>query len=159
MKNLKQNKKAMMSIAIVILVVSTLVLVISALFIFNAKQATIDNEIAISSSLDDVYIKSEILNFYLDDICSKVQSTVGASLEFMTELEKYKTSEGVYIYSELEQVAKQVNEENVNYNVQEGLLEVKFDILLSQNFEIKDKSESLLTQTVYNYTYVCSRKL
>lgn len=149
----------MMSPAIVILAVSTLVLVISALFIFNSKQAIIENEISIGSSLDEIYIQSEILNFYLDDICSKVKSTANPQGDFASELKKYKNNEGKYIFQDLEQIEEQVNEETVKFNTKEGRLNVKLNILLSKDFGITDNSKSSFVKAAYNYTYSCSKRI
>jgi len=156
---MKINKKAMMSPAIVVLSVSTLVLVVMALFIFSFKQDAISNEISIGSGLEEIYVQSEILNFYLDDMCSKVETTYNADKEFLTELKKYKNAEGNYIYAYLEQVELQISDETVKFNTKTNLLEVKLNIKLAKEAEAYDDSESSIVKTDYNSEYSCSRKL
>jgi hypothetical protein len=116
---ISNNKKAS-SISIVLLVMLTLLVISVSLFYFMLSKKDIDKKVYISSLIDSVYIKEEILNYEVQNIlensCKDYTIEDGKSAfisEFSDELDKYKNSTGGYYIPELKQAEEQLKEENI----------------------------------------------
>ena len=102
MLNFKRQKRGM-SISIVLLTILTLVLVVTALLMFNLRSKRLEEKLYVSRGLDRVYARAAIFDFYLNEILDKIGEDASIE-EFNTELEKYKDDDGDYFIKELEQV-------------------------------------------------------
>ena len=116
--------KQAQSLAIVLLVVLTLAIVGTSIFYFVTKEKEINKKISDVVFLEDAYAKSYLFDFYLQEIADRAAVGISSEQEFINNfrelLEVYKYKKGefgfeeeVWIYSEFEEVEKQVNEENV----------------------------------------------
>ena len=96
----KINKKGM-SLAIVLLVIATLVLVSTALITFYVREKSYEDKIAAAGFLQDVYTKEAKINFYaynvLENINSENKAKEDIIKEFRNELSKYKESDWEFI--------------------------------------------------------------
>jgi hypothetical protein len=136
------GKKADHSIPIVILVLMTLVLTSSSLFIFYVHSGKVSATIMDSRILDDVYSKENKINFYLNDIFDKSVLKIGNRenpvpefiASFKEELVKYKQNNS-YIMKEFEQIESQVNEQNILFDNQN--LSINFNIKIDRSFADK----------------------
>jgi len=128
MKSLIKNKKADMEIAIVLFVLCTLLLVIVAIVSFNLKEKDSKEEIVLGSSLDELYARAEILNFYIRDIASKISLTGNVQENFKLELAKLKNKQG-FILPDLGQIETQLSQ-GQHVAIDGGVLRMDFDIVL-----------------------------
>ena len=154
MKKQRMNKRA--DLAVLWLVFMAVVLAGSALFMFNMNSNTIKTEIKDSRYLDDIYVKENEVNFYINEIMDRsiinfrLDQGKGKFIEnFNNELQKY-TDKGVFIIPELNQVNLQVINDNVELNKDS----------ISINFNIKiDKVFSDKFNATYNYNKKFTRKI
>lgn len=137
-QNKMKGKKAM-SISIALLVVLTLVLTSVSLFYFNSKQKTNAETIALSSVIDEVYIRGALVNYYVQDILEKSVEDFyyenGTQVfidNFLSELGKYKNENGIYIVKDLEQIENQLIEENIDLNSSDVVLSLKIKLIGSR---------------------------
>jgi hypothetical protein len=138
-------KKADVSVLLIVLM--AVVLSGFALFMFNVNSNTIKTEIKDSRYLDDIYVKENEVNFYINEIMDKAvidfRSDNGKekfTQNFNKELQKY-TDKGVFIIPELNQVNLQVINDNVELNPES----------VSINFNIK--LEKVFDSLTVNYSY------
>lgn len=135
---IKMNKKATMSISIVLLVLATLILSIFALFTFNLRDNEAREIVSYASYLEGIYAREEIINFYIQGIIDdiEVKNKEEFISKFKQELGKYKDKQGDYLLSELSQVEEQIKEENID--IAEGKLKITFNIEIEKNTENLD---------------------
>jgi len=162
-----KNKRAVSSIAVVLLVFATLVLTIFALFTFYTKQSSFQEKIYVTGFVEGIYAKEEQINFYVDNIMEKAVEASAASKDaesfeedfknnFTTKLNKYKAQDGSFVVKELEQVERQVNENNEIFVIEDTIengktikkIEAEFTIVLNDKVE-KDGKE--LFSASYEY--------
>lgn len=149
------NKKGTMTVSIVLLVVFTLLLVSSALYMFITKNNSSYAKIYTPSALEDIYSKETQLNFYLmhftensakginEDDSNNIKEIFLAN--FQKELDKYKT-EGKFLIPEFSFVEPQLKEENVI--IKDNAIKIKFKIKIEDS--LKDKEKEILS-AVYIY--------
>ncbi|MEK6830940.1 MAG: hypothetical protein AABX77_02830 [Nanoarchaeota archaeon] len=134
----KMNKKAI-SISILLLVISSLILSILSLAYFMTKNNDIKRTISFSNGIDEVYLKEDLLNFYLQDIFDKAVRDLEAILDsvdsgqafinsFKKELNDYKDKNGNYPMKELQQAENQISEENVELTDNKLVLKLHLEI-------------------------------
>jgi len=125
-----RNKKADTSIVILVL----LVLMVSglALFVFNVNDGKINKKISDLSVIEQVYVKADVIDFYLTKIIGKVGKDASNSA-FNAELDKYKNAYGNYIVPELSQ-AKDKNFE-IKLELEEGDLKIVYTHKFEYNEE------------------------
>jgi len=158
--NIIKNKKGVMSIAVLLLVLATLVLVIYSLFVFSIRSNSVQEYITSGVALEELYSRAVMLNFFLDDICYNVGSGGNAISEFRAGLNQYKDSNGAYITSipyDLSQIESQLDGSHISYNG--GLLKVNFNITMISTSYFADLSKGREFEVNYNYNYTCQRKL
>ncbi len=128
-----KNKKA--DVAITLLVLMTLVLSISALFIFNINSRSVGAEITNAKYLDSVYLRENEINFYVNEM---IENSVELGTNktkfienFKKQLELYKKADGNYTIEELGQVEEQIDKIKIENN------KVFFDlsIVIINNFD------------------------
>lgn len=146
-----KNKRADMSV--LILVFMAVFLSGFALYMFNLNSNTIKTEIKDSRYLDDVYVKENEINFYINEIMDKAvinfKSSEGKSKfidNFNNELQKY-TEKGVFIIPELNQINLQVISDNVELN--SDSVSITFNLQLEKIFEDK-----LAVKYYYNKKFI-----
>ena len=133
-----RNKKA--DISVLLLVLMTLILVISALFIFNLNSKKTTAKIIEYNSLNDIYSREKEINFYINDIMERVGSRIDKNKNikaefiknFKKELERYK-NEDVFYIKELEQLDSQLIISNIEYA--DKTVKINFNIHLEKRFE------------------------
>lgn len=153
-----QNKKALMSLAIVLLVFATLVLVIFSIYVFNFRQTGTIEAITSFKEVDALYADSELLNFYLRDICSKISSKTDPVAEFKNELQNYKLDSGEYVFPILYQIESQVDAEHI-WISNNGELIVEFDSIFKKTFRIDEQDLLGANNAEYHFPFKYSRKL
>jgi len=135
MENVLIDKKAGVSIAVVLLVIATIILSSFAIFSFITKQKNVE-EVIYGNSLQGVYAKESLLNFYIQEIGDRSAKGVSSEANFISnfkiELERYKDADENYLLSELGQLNNQLNEESIK--LENNQISANFDI------EIKDKT-------------------
>jgi len=123
---LKLNKKADMSIPIVLLVLLTLVLTSFSLYSFVLREKNIKETMQVPLIIDIVYIEEAELNYYLQDIFDRSVSLNSVEFinNFENELAKYKGEDGIYLNKWLEQVEGQAE----NVEIDDGRISLVLDI-------------------------------
>jgi hypothetical protein len=158
MKITPKSKKGVMMLGIVLLTVATLVLVIAALFVFNFRMSKINKQISSGSQAEDAYSRAEILDFYLKDISSKIDSKADPAGNFRRELENYKDKNGAYAYLDLNQIESQADEKHINIGGG-NKLDINFDITILEAIPFDDSSEGGLEMVNYTYRFSYSKAL
>ena len=129
------NKKGGVPISVVLLVVATLILVITALFIFNTRVSNIDKEIKSSVFLEDIYSTEIELDFVVEQVFDFCIVSFVSEEEFKScfieRLGLFKLS-GEYVIKELGQVEGQVDDKLV---LRDGLLSGNFEFVIDKEFE------------------------
>ena len=140
--NILKNKKAKMEISVLILVLTTLVLVIFSLFIFNIRSDNLRKQITTSSLIDEIYSSSKIFEFNVRHIGEQVvnENKINSENDFINKFksEFYKQFlVNQKVYSPLE------------YGVYE-----KFNGMMNdpKNYEIKIK-DNLLSFNMKNFNF------
>ena len=137
-----KNKKAKMEISVLLLVLTTLILVIFSLFIFNTRSGDFRKDITTSSSIDEIYSASKIFEFNTRHIAEQVtkESKISSEVEFIS---KFK-SEFYKIFL--------LNEKN--YSPYEYGLYAKFNTMMAdpKNYEVKIRDNSL-TFNMKNFSF------
>ena len=152
------NKKGV-SIAIVVLVLMTLVIIGAILYIFITHSDKIGTEIGDARVLNDFYLRENEINFYAYNIMENAALKTGkqGKLEvsnfvknFKEELNNYKDDKGVYIFDFLSVIENQVSEKNV----------VIKDRKVSMNLGIKFSKDfgKLSVSYLYNKEFVVDMK-
>ena len=123
---LRLNKRADMSIPIVLLVLLTLVLTSFSLYSFILREKNVEETIQVPLIIDVVYIEEAELNYYLQDIFDKSVSLNSAEFinNFENELSKYRDDGGIYLNKWLEQVEGQAE----NVEIDNGNISLVLDI-------------------------------
>jgi len=105
------------AIAVGLLVLATLVLSVLSLAFFIIEENRARDKIIVSGDVDEIYVKEDLLNFYIQDIFDKasedflIEEGVGVFEEnFKRELGNYKTSDGKFPIMDLEGVEDIVDE-------------------------------------------------
>lgn len=132
------NKKA--DISVLLLVLMTLILVVSALFIFNLNSKKVEAKIIEYNSLNDIYSREKEINFYINDIMERIGSRIDKNINikdefiknFKKELERYK-NENVFYIKELEQLESQLIVNNLEYA--DKTVKINFNIHLEKRFD------------------------
>ena len=148
----KKSKKGTSSIAIVLLVILTLILTITALFYFNVKEKEFNKQINSARLLKDLSSQEELINFYIQDIVERAAKEVSSEKEFVDKLNKeisnYKFSDGSFAILEFSQLEEQVTEQNVKLENNEA--SANFEILIVDNIA-DEKGVELVSK---NYIYI-----
>ena len=121
------NKGGKMSPSILVLVFLTLILVITSLFIFAAREGGIRATIVTDNSLEEAYTKSEILDSYLRRVINETGKEEPVS-GFREALSSYKVGEK-YVAEGLDQVEDQVDGEHIR--IEGGVLKIDFSVEFS----------------------------
>jgi len=128
-----KNKKAKMEISVLLLVLTTLILVIFCLFIFNIRSGSFDKKITPSSSIDEIYSVSKIFEFNVRHIAEQVtkESKISSESDFAN---KFKS-----------EFSNQFLANEKSYSPCEYGLYTKFNSMMtdSKNYEVKIKDNSL----------------
>lgn len=146
----KTNKKA--DLAVTLLVFMSVALAGVASIIFITSERGMENKIVDARFMDEVYLKEELINFYINEIMEKAAVKDRTQEEiisnFSAELEKYKDQNGNYVLQELSQVEGQIN----NIKVENNKAEAEFEIMLKGNVAVKEKkAEKELFSAIYTY--------
>lgn len=136
---LYKNKKA--DIAILLLVLMTLVLVVTVSFVFYKNTSSLGLQIKDSRALDEIYVKENAINFYVNQIMDnsvsnmKDEKTAGKFIDNLkNEMKKYMEGEG-YVVQELSQLDNQLDEKNVE--IKDNKIFFNFTIKIEKNFDNK----------------------
>ncbi len=153
---LKNNKKAM-SIAITFLVLFSIAIMVLILFYLNLQKQDAKEKITIFNTLDKVYIESNLLDYYTEKIFKSSGSNFKPSntksefiIEFLSNLNEYKNSEGIYFVPGLKQIEAQINEENILLN--SSRLKLKLNIN-SEKCLLKDGKKIIDIKYTYSKTF------
>lgn len=157
-KMIIKNKKGGMSVSIALLVLATLVLSCFSLLTFYLREKNL-REIIYLSSLEDIYSKEAIVNFY---IYEAMESAIKKSknpdfskadfiTNFMAEINAYNLEKGA-IVMELEQLKQQINEESIKYNAESKIVSAEFQIIIEDKIVVmEDEKEKELFSASYTY--------
>jgi hypothetical protein len=168
-KNKLENKKAGMHISILLLVFAILFLIVYALFVFNIRNDKINKDISSVKELEGSYIKAEIFNFYLRDICFKMKDKLDPVSDFKKQLDAYKNPDGSYVFVHFKQIENQFDSNHIK--IEDGnKLSVSFDISLMdiasfyqpkilEIILLKNPSLSGIDKSYYQYKFKCERVL
>jgi hypothetical protein len=151
---LRINKRAQGSLAVVITVLATFALCITALFLFSTKAASIEENLDVSV-MEKVYSRATIINFYLDEISSEIKSSQDSLIQFKRELNNHKDKQGQYFDLVLIQIENQLNNAPSNHIYTEnGSVFLNFEVRLSEvAYSSGSKaSKRYVVKYVYNYT-------
>lgn len=149
-----KNKKANQSLAVMILVLGTITLVVLSLVNFGYRQNNLGDEIKSISGFDKIYAEAEILNFYLREISSGINSQDKVVDNFLIGLNKYKDKNGYFIDGNLNQIKNQLDENpGEHVKVVEGKLIVDFDMELLEVIYYGDGKRNFEEKYDYNFHY------
>jgi len=154
-----KNKHASMTLATTFLVLATLVLVIFAIVVFNSKQNSSLEELGSVGALENVYVRSETLNFYLKETADQVTSKTDAIKDFSNRLVQYKDSEGKYVSSDLLQIEYQLADGKKHIWVEGDILKIHFDITFLEIIYPPDISKGKSYEFKYAYPFSYERRL
>jgi len=149
---MSMNKRAV-SIPILILVLTAIGLSVLSLSYFIVKGNDINNVIKISNEIDEIYLKEQLLNFYLQDIFDKAAFGFNGDKKafvdsFRRELLNYKDKNGLYSIGELAFVELKIIEDDFIDDVQV----IGNSLILRMDLSIKnDLSNSNDIKLNYNY--------
>lgn len=146
-------------IAITMLVFMTLVMAGASLFIFYIHDGLVVSQIQDSRFLDELYLKDNKLDFYLNDIMDKSVIKINNREDpipeftnnFKIELSKYKI-QGNFILDELSQVESQVTPENIHFDGK--VISITLNLNLKSSYEEKFLVSSLNSR---NYSRTLSK--
>jgi len=140
--NILKNKKAKMEISVLILVLTTLVLVIFSLFIFNIRSDNLRKQITTSSLIDEIYSSSKIFEFNVRHIGEQVVN------------ENKINSENDFINKFKSEFYKQFLVNQKVYSPYEYGVYEKFNGMMNdpKNYEIKIK-DNLLSFNMKNFNF------
>jgi len=128
-----KNKKAKMEISVLLLVLTTLILVIFSLFIFNIRSDNLKKEIKTSSLMDEVYSASKIFEFNVLHIAEQVvvENKISSESDFASKF-----------HSEF---SKQFLANEKIYSPYEHGIYTNFNTMMTdqKNYEVKIKNNSL----------------
>jgi len=131
-----------MEISILLLVLTTLILVIFSLFIFNIRSDSLRKEITTSSLIDEIYSTSKIFEFNIRHIAEQVtkENKIIGESDFIN---KFKL-----------ELSKQFLANEKIYSPYEYGVYVKFDNMMAdtRNYDIKIKDSSL-TFNMKNFNF------
>ena len=148
-KKFIKNKKASTPIGVGLLVMLTIVLVFFTLYSFNIKNKDIQEKINYPNSLDKIYVREELVNFYaneiLDNSIAKGKDNLKENVK--AELIRYKDKEGKYLVEGL----KQLEEQTDKIKVEGSKVSWKFNMTLQYSEENLKIS--------YNYNKDIEKKL
>jgi len=147
-----RNKNGTMQIAVLITVILTFVLIITALFIFSSRQIEISAKLMPNMAIDKVYSRAEILNFQLNQICREIQSEENPVEDFKKILLKYKNKNGVYAPVELKQIEDQADVNHIKID-ENAKLTINFDIIVSNESVQKKSTDDGLKSIGYSYQF------
>lgn len=136
------NKRASTSISILLLVMLTLVLTISALIIFYINSGKINSRIGESiTELDKLLLKEHLLNFYIENAVEesaflKEKDNNARKKEFINNLikqfENYKIDEK-YVLEDLDKIIPQIAESNVVIDSAKGTIGISLAIWITES--------------------------
>jgi len=147
-------KKGKMELAVTILVLTTLVLTIFALYTFHTRGSTIRETLYLSNFLENLYAREDLINFHVNEMLeqsiikfNKSQDTTEQIINnFTLQLEKYK--ENSNIPEDLEKVEAQINENPDIFTLEED--KITLELTLSLNATETANKEKI---AFANYTY------
>ena len=154
------SKKAQTPIAITILVLATLVLCVTALFMFAFKTNDSEQKIGVSQ-INKVYNHAEVIDFYLDEVSSKIIKGSDPVLQFKQLISKYKNKDGFYLDSAFVQIETQLNDKTkspVSIDKNNKLF-VDFNIVLSEIIYSDSVSGQKDYDVKYEYKYHHERQI
>ena len=143
-KDFLGNKKA--DLATTLLVFMAIALVGAASIVFLTSSGEIKRNVVDARFIDDIYLKEEKLDFYLQDIFDKTVENFNIEegedkliSNFKEELEKYKV-ENKFIIPEFSQVEEQIN----NLKIEENKVKAEF------RFELRKETKLFSAIYIYN---------
>ncbi len=151
-----KNKKASMSLATVILVILTLLLLVSSLVTFSMKKAKIEETISSPKEIENAYLEAEIIKFHLRQISEKIGKDNPIE-DFTKELENYKNSKGLYVVPDLIEVNSQLNSKHIR--IDGNYLKIDLDLVRSEQGFSSDVSKVKEFSLVYNYHFSYERRI
>jgi len=115
--NLGTNKRADISVSLLVLM--TIVLLISSIFIFITNINKVGAEVIDVKFIDEVYVRENEIDFYVNEAMTRAVKNFDQGygkqdfiVQFKKELENYKV-DGEYVLKELGDVEKQITENNI----------------------------------------------
>lgn len=147
-----KGKKAGMELSIVLLVLATLVLVVSALFTFNFRIGALERNMKIYNNVEGVYAQAKILDFTLREIIVKFENNKnGEIIAFVNDsIHRYK-NETYSIYG-LQQVENQLNSEHIK--AENGQVSAKFQIIFVDQTWDEKNPQYLDYKIKYTHNFV-----
>lgn len=146
-----KSKKGGVSIAIVLLVILTLVLVISSLVLLSGRSKEVIEGLGRAFIVENIYSQKEVINFNIQNLVDMSAKEADSKEQFIdnfnTNLEKYKNANGDYIIPELIQLENQLD---VNGVVLNNGFEIPFDIKI----ETKDLENGISIEYSYKKTFI-----
>jgi hypothetical protein len=132
---MKRNKKALLALAILFLVVLEITLIVFTLVWFNMRDNSANKKIDASSSVDSIYLREELVNLNIQEIFDRAvygfKSESGKEVfikNFKDELNKLKDVNGNYIIPELSQIENQITPENINIDNKQISFNLKINL-------------------------------
>ncbi len=151
------SKKAGVPIVIVMLVLLTIALIMTALVSFSLRNNQVSKNIYGHTFLDDVYAKEKLINFYIQEITDKSVEGIDSEEHFIsnfkTNLASYKDNNGLYVLNELAQVESRLNNDNVELITEGEGKKILLNLQLIISTEFKEDGERRIMVS-YTYTRV-----
>lgn len=122
-----KNKRAGMSLSIVLLVFAIIVLLVICLVYFQSTRTSMQNTFASITLFENVYSEEALLDFYLGEIVKNMDREDVVS-NFSTEFKKYADNPAKkYPLPAFMQVQQQIDSNHIR--IENGVLKVDFDIV------------------------------
>jgi hypothetical protein len=127
-----KNKKAGMSLSVVLLVVLTMLICIVALFTFNARETQRKDKFSDLTVLDSFYSDAEIFDFYIYTLAKEVASTKPVSSEDFI----YKFQMAYLKYHNLASLPAEASKEDILNQVKNNS---KYEVSIATRTEVINK--------------------
>lgn len=143
-------------IAVGAIVLLTLVLTTTAILATTTRDDKIEQRLFSSGALERAYARAEIVDFYLEETLSKIESKEGFITEFSERLNELKTK-GKYPDPALEQVERQADNEHIK--VEGGVLKADFEIIFIDKVWDPRSPENLIYEFTYTHKFSSEKQL
>ena len=139
-------------VAVLALVILTVILFGSSLFVFHTNSSKIIGEINDARAINNIYIKEQQIDFYLNEVIDRSLKNSFDKNSFISEMKqnlKLYDKEDILVRENLMRIAEGVNENSVIFEK---------EIILNVEEQIVSKKDKIIISFSYNKKFVREAK-
>ena len=139
-------------VAVLALVILTVILFGSSLFVFHTNSSKIIGEINDARAINNIYIKEQQIDFYLNEVIDRSLKNSFDKNSFISEMKqnlKLYDKEDILVRENLMRIAEGVNENSVIFEK---------EIILNVEEQIVSKKDKIIVSYFYNKKFVRESK-